>query len=199
MTLLSRVRPALQHTLRQARRFGLPGAAGLLMLGSAGFVALGVLPRGEAALAADEAGVRAARQRAQAAMRAAQVPARQDDPVQAYLQSFPEAAGRHRRVERLMQLAAAQGLAARRSELRTQASAVSGLQRLRVTMPVTGGYAQVRRFVEQALRDDPALGLDQLRLERADATQRPLRAELQWSLWMRAEGPVTAPPAGVRS
>ena len=65
-------------------------------------------------------------------------------------------------------------------------ASADGLERLRVNMPVTGSYAQVRRFIAAALAHDPALSLDAVKLRRASPMAAEVEAELQWSLHGRA-------------
>jgi hypothetical protein len=192
--------PAREVALRRARRLGLPGAVGTLLMAAAGGAALVGLPNLRAGLQDDEQALRVARQRAAQAMQTVSLATPPTDPAARFVQAFPAPDSQHRRVERVLALAATQGLASRRSESRRQSEAVPGLQRLRLTVPVEGDYPRIRRYVELALRDDPALALDRLRLERASAGERGLRGELHWSLWMRgpdaSRGP--ASDAGAR-
>lgn len=70
----------------------------------------------------------------------------------------------------------------------------AGLRQLQVTLLLQGPYDALRALVANALQRDPALVLDSLHLEAAATTDRAaggvgaagLRAEMQWSLLMRA-------------
>lgn len=70
----------------------------------------------------------------------------------------------------------------------------AGLRQLQVTLLLQGPYDALRALVAKALQRDAALALDSLHLEATAATDRPangggaagLRAEMQWSLLMRA-------------
>lgn len=72
----------------------------------------------------------------------------------------------------------------------------AGLRQLQVTLLLHGPYSVLRTLVAKALQQDAGLALDTLLLETVAATDRPvggaaaasLRAELQWSLLMRAPG-----------
>lgn len=188
-------RAALPRTLRRLRRAGLPGALGtLLLLGALALIAIG-LPRSKQALGADERALYEARLEAAAQRRLQSRPVEALDPLRRFNTLFPAADERHRRVDHLLALATGLGLQPRRSELRSLPETELGLTRVRIVLPLSGSYAQLRRFVEQALRDDPALSLDTLRLERADVQANELRAELQWSLWMRTADAAAAKAA----
>lgn len=177
----------VRRVVREARRWGLPGALAVALLLAGVGLWLATVPSGRAALADDEHALQAARRRLAAARaeRAAEAGARVVDPGAAFLAAFPPEAQRHRRVTNLLSLAAGMGLQPVRSDLRVAPEPSLGLARVRLVLPLAGSYVQLRRFIDQALRDDPALSLDQLRLERRDADAADLRAELQWSFWMR--------------
>lgn len=106
-----------------------------------------------------------------------------------------------RRVADLLALAQAQGLAPQ-SIRQTWGSPgtgdAAGQRQLQVTVLLQGPYGALRTWVARALQQDAGLALDALHLEVDATTDRPagsskgLRAELQWSLLMRAAGP-TAP------
>lgn len=178
--------PRPRKLVRDLRRWGLPGGVGAMLAAAAAALLLIVLPNQAAELRADESAWREARARAATLRGKAQGPV---DPVEAlrrFQSAFPAAQDRHRRVTNLLALSAGMGLQSRRSDLRSQPEPALGLTRVRLSMPLTGSYEDLRRFVDQALRDDPALSLDLLRLERSDTQAMALRAELQWSLWMQA-------------
>jgi hypothetical protein len=171
---------------REARRWGLPGLlAGVLGVAALWLLAI-ELPRGEAALREDESRwIEARAARAAAQRRVATIGADAADPAQRFVASFPPLHDRHRRIERLLAMATVMGLQPRRGDVRDTPGGASGLARVRFVMPLNGSYESLRRYVDLALREDPALTLDLLRVERPDAQQAELRAELQWSLWMR--------------
>lgn len=172
-----------QPRWRDLRRWGLPGLMATLLAAVAAWLLLIELPRGAAQLRVDEAHWRQARQDLAAAGAARAAPAA--DPASRFQSAFPPALDRHRRIEGLLAMATVMGLQPRRSDVRDAAAGASGLMRVRVTMPLTGPYENLRRYVDLALREDSALTLDLLRIERSDPSQPELRAELQWSLWMR--------------
>lgn len=172
-----------QPRWRDLRRWGLPGLMALLLAAIAAWLLLIELPRGAAQLLADEQRWTQARQALAAASAARAAPAA--DPASRFRSAFPPALDRHRRIEQLLAMATVMGLQSQRSDVRDAAAGANGLMRVRVTMPLTGPYENLRRYVDVALREDSALTLDLLRMERPDPSQPALRAELQWSLWMR--------------
>jgi hypothetical protein len=113
---------------------------------------------------------------------------------QRFANSFPPAATRQARLGALWSLAAEHGLDAKRSELRLSPQRELGLLRYSVNMPLSGSYAALRAFVEDAQRRDPALSVDRLRLRRASAGATSVDADLTWSLYMKTEPALAAPP-----
>ncbi|RTL32736.1 MAG: hypothetical protein EKK53_29090 [Burkholderiales bacterium] len=104
--------------------------------------------------------------------------------VQQWQASLPAASQRQQRLADLLELAIRLDLNTARTEHRL--ASAEGLERLRVTMPVVGPYAQVRRYVAAALEHDPALSLDAIKLRRVSPMATEVEAELQWSLHGRA-------------
>ncbi|MFT7776385.1 hypothetical protein [Roseateles sp.] len=162
-------RPALVKVL------GWPGLIGLAALVLAvGAVALG--QRWDAQAAALQAEARELRMRARPAAAASAAPV----SVQQWQAALPSSRDRQQRLADLLELGIRLDLGSARTEHRLSAS--EGLERLRVTMPVTGSYAQVRRFISAALEHDPALSLDAIKLRRVSPMSADVDAELQWSL-----------------
>jgi hypothetical protein len=64
-----------------------------------------------------------------------------------------------------------------------------GLVRLRVVLPVEGGYGPMRRLVAEVLNAMPYAALDVLELERSSATAVSLNGRLRLSLFFRREAP----------
>jgi hypothetical protein len=66
---------------------------------------------------------------------------------------------------------------------------LAALQRVPLNLVAHGRYSALRRFVAEALQQDDALALVQLRLNRPQADGRELSADLQWSLLQRVAVP----------
>lgn len=168
------MRPALI-----VRALGWPGLAGLAALALAvAAVLLGQRWDTQAARLQAEARELRAKARPAAAAASAPVSALQ------WQASLPPSGSRQQRLADLLELSIRLDLAGARTEHRLSAS--EGLERLRVTMPVVGSYANVRRFIGAALEHDPALSLDAIKLRRVSPVATDVDAELQWSLHGRA-------------
>ena len=168
---------------RQVRSLGWPGLAGLMALVAA--AALILLARSwdsQAAGLQAEADALRGRLRTQIASGAIAEPA---TPAQ-WQMNLPPASLRQQRLADLLEMGLRIGLTSTRTEHRLSVDAASGLERLRVSMPLVGGYAQIRHYIESALEHDPALSLDSLKLRRASPMAPEVEAELVWSLHSRS-------------
>jgi hypothetical protein len=162
---------------RAVSSLGMPGLAGIAALLLA-VVAVLLGQRWDAQAAALQAEVQALRAKARPAPAAVPV------SLQQWQAALPAPAARQQRLADLLELAIRLELNAQRTEHRLASS--EGLERLRISMPLTGSYAQIRRFIAAALAHDPALSLDGLKLRRAGPLSADMDAELQWSLHGRA-------------
>ena len=184
----------------EMRRWGWPGALGAGLVLGAALIAMGFGPAARAELGEFEIAVDTARLQALNLARSQHSAAAVVDPADRFRAAFAPAQQRHQRLASLMLLAGSLGLEARRGEFREVQEPQLGLWRYRLTLPLVGSYAAVRQFTEQALREDTALSLDNLRIERSDVQSDSCRVELQFSLWMRPEdakgqSPLDAPLA----
>lgn len=90
------------------------------------------------------------------------------------------------RIADLVERALAEGLEVRRTEQRPMVPVAGSSEGVVLVMPVRASYADLRRFVETALRADPALALQALRLQRAQRDEPLLEARLEW--WLHENG-----------
>jgi len=167
---------------RALRSLGLPGAAALVCLAAAAVLALQVTPSWEAQ--AEELAVQQAQLRRSWR---AQGPALGADTPTRFLAALPPAGERQQRLADLLEIGVRLGLEIQRSEQRLVPDAGSGLERLRVSLPVQGSYAQLRQYLGAALAHDPALSLDSLHLRRSQRESPVLQADLVWTLHSRAD------------
>lgn len=137
------------------------------------------LPREQARLDAQRHALTARR----AALKPAHPTAVRTDDASAFTASLPPDSERQARTTALLALAAEQGLPWPRSEFRYQSDRELGLAQYRIAMQLSGGYGALRGYVAEALRRDPALALDLVRLRRE--ANGELKAELAWVLHMR--------------
>ncbi|MFG6489837.1 hypothetical protein ACG04R_24385 [Roseateles sp. BYS78W] len=169
----------MKRWLQQAHRLGWPAAlaAVLTLAAIAGAV---WLPREQAKLDAQRHTITA--RRAALQPRAANVIPTDDG--RALAASLPPDSERQARTAALMSLATELGLPWPRSEFRYQADRELGLAQYRIAMQLSGHYGALRDFVAEALRRDPALALETLRLRREP--NGTLKAELAWVLHMQS-------------
>jgi Tfp pilus assembly protein PilO len=58
---------------------------------------------------------------------------------------------------------------------------------LRITMPVRGTYGQVRRFINAALMEVPAMALEDISLVRQTARDAQMEAQLRFVIYVRSD------------
>lgn len=174
----------MKRWLDTARRLGWPAALAAALTLAAITGALW-LPREQARLDAQRQAL--ATRRAALAQRPPQA-VRSGDGA-ALAASLPPDSERQARTAALLGLTAELGLPWPRSEFRYQADRELGLAQYRVAMQLSGpgtSYGALRDFVAEALKRDPALALDSLRLRRDAGKPGEVRAELGWVLHMQA-------------
>jgi hypothetical protein len=158
------------------QQLGWPGVAGVAALA----LALG-LARPLADLAAEAV---------QAEAEAAAVPVADApgpvtvEPRVAWLADMPDTRQRTAQITRLIGAAESAGLTIGATDYSLDVPA-SGLVRLRVSLPVAGSYAQVRRHIGRVLGQSPYAGLDSLQIERPTGDRPGLQATVRWSLYFR--------------
>ncbi len=83
-------------------------------------------------------------------------------------------------------------LAWQRAEFQQQDDPALGVVRMTIEVPVSGQYRRLRKALDAALREMPALSLDRVTLRRQAAAESELDARLRFSLWLER------PAAGAR-
>jgi hypothetical protein len=161
-------------------RLGWPGLVGLVALMAAAACVL-LAQRWDAEASASRARAEQMMRR----MSSVAVPVRAADaPLapKAWLAQLPAAALRQERLADLLELAIRNDLSSARTDYHLATDTGLGVEHLRVSMPVSGRYAQLRAFIEAALAQDPGLSLDELKLQRAGPQSDRVDAEMVWSL-----------------
>lgn len=181
----------------QLRRLGWPAVLGAALAAAGLLLSLTLLPR---VLGQRQALDEQAQMLERRAVRGSRTPERLAPGAEAlrFRAGFPASALRQQRVAALLALADRAGLVLARSEFRHEADREAGLARYRVALPLEGSYPQVRDFIESALRADPAMSLDRVRLRRPDTAQARLQAELNFTLHMQPEPDPGAATASTR-
>ena len=100
---------------------------------------------------------------------------------------FPPASRLTEHVDRLHRLGRRAGLDIAQGEYRLEKPA-AGLWLYRITLPVRGGYPQVRDFAAAVLRELPTASLDALRFDRKRADDAELDAQLRITFYLRPTG-----------
>ncbi|MBC7732931.1 MAG: hypothetical protein H7306_13685 [Bacteriovorax sp.] len=188
-------RQSLRQAREQARRWGWPGAMGLICLVAALAAATLWLPALQRESDTLEASADLAEQRARRIATPRTATAPPFTPEQRFRDAFPSARLRQERLAALLALAAAHGLESKRNELRLAPERDIALDRYSVTMPLSGPYAQLRAFIEAAQARDAALSLDRLRLRRSSGSAAVVEADLGWSFYMQPPVAMPAAPA----
>lgn len=167
---------SLERIRFHLRRLGRPGALGaLLIAGAVAWQFAVVLPRAEA-LAAQLARNADAERAAQAAAAAAEAAGVRVQPTLA-----PAAAASLRRV---FEAAEAAGVELPQGEYRLTEIRDAHLRRYQLSLPVSGDYPGIRRFLTEALNADPALALAGLQLRRARIESDAVEGLLNFTLYL---------------
>ncbi|MEY4747979.1 MAG: hypothetical protein RIQ60_193 [Pseudomonadota bacterium] len=170
---------------RWHRHFGVLGWVGLGTLAAAAAVWFGLhLPAEEESDRLLRAKVR---QLSEARSAAAAASAVQRDPRDLARESLPDERERAAVVRKVLALAEANKLAVERSDYTLQTEEPR-LQRLRVTLPLGGSYAQVRQFIGQLLNRMPNVALDSLQIDRPTNANADLQTTVRLSIFFRVEG-----------
>jgi Tfp pilus assembly protein PilO len=167
------------------RQWGWPGLIGLLLLA----LTIGLSWHTENQLAQQEQDLlraKVAQLSALQRLQTSQTQANRRDPRDEARDTLPAVTERGVFVRKVLQQAEASGLALARVDYVAQPEE-PGLQRLRVTLPVSGSYAQLRRFISRLLNQMPQVALDGLQLDRPAEQPEQLNATIRLSVFFRGE------------
>ena len=168
---------------RSAQELGWSGMAGLAaFIFAAGYYFLNYLPlANEATLQRQALNVASVLLEQSGHQEEIGTPVRQLDEFYSRLQQHgdvPEV------VRALHRSARAVGLRFVRGDYRPQRDAAGNLLRYQITLPVRGSYPKVRRFLAQAMRDEPALALDGVAFQ-TDKSGGSLETRVQFTLFVQ--------------
>ncbi|MFT3954432.1 MAG: hypothetical protein QM722_08600 [Piscinibacter sp.] len=102
---------------------------------------------------------------------------------------LPSTRQRGRDLETLVAALQRAGLSLDRADYSAGSAAAGGLLRVEATLPLTGNYAALRRFVADALNALPHAALESLQIERATAQSSQLQATARLVLFYAEEAP----------
>ncbi len=186
-----RLQTAGIDALAQARAWGWPFALGVAALAVAAIIASVAVPATRRQAEADAVDAELAARHARRAADAGHAASVVESGPDRFVAAFPAADERQSRVATLLELAGHHALEIRGGEFQLVRDKASGLLRYSLTMPLSGSYAQLRGFIEDALATDAALSLDRIRLRRASAVASSVEADLTWSFYMRPGNPAS--------
>jgi hypothetical protein len=173
----------LSETLQ---RLGRPGVIGIALLASSlGLAVSTLLPswqelgrlRAKAAAAQESLRTAAAR-----APRPDESPAGQLRAFYAFFPLHTDASGS---LSHMFAAARESGLQLSRGEYAIVTDRQTGLVVYRMTLPVRGGYTQIREFVAASLKAVPALALDEVTFERPKISETQVQARVRLTLYLR--------------
>ena len=172
----------LSETLQ---RLGRPGVIGIALLAfSLSLTVSTLLPSWQElkqlrAAAAEQQSKRTAATRA---------PLPDDSPaaqLRAFYAIFPLHTEAPESLSHMFAAARASSLQLSRGEYAIVTDRQTGLVLLRMTLPVRGGYTQIREFVAASLKAVPALALDELTFERPTISETQVQARVRLTLYLR--------------
>ena len=105
------------------------------------------------------------------------------------LQELPSERQRGRDVAALVETAQRLGLGLERADYAQASAGGSYVTRLSATLPLTGSYAAVRRYVAEVLNELPHSALESLQIERPNAKSTQLQATARLVLFYRQDPP----------
>lgn len=88
-------------------------------------------------------------------------------------------------VRDLLSTAQARNLTLARGEYSREPDPQGGFERVRFTFPLRGDSEAIHAYVQNALKDHPALALENLQLKRERSDAREIDARIRWVLFVR--------------
>ena len=96
---------------------------------------------------------------------------------------FADSQGVSGKLAKIHSLAQAGGLELKQGEYKLQRDKDARIVQYMITLPVSGGYTQIRTFTARVLSDIPTAALDQIRFERKLAGDPNVEAEIKFTLY----------------
>ncbi len=179
---MNRLRWQLGHALRQG---GLAAwAAGLLLLATALAWLWAVAPSSARVESLRQANVVLLQQAAQQARTPRRIRPSPADELAAFENRFKGERSLGPALARLHAAALRHGVEFEAGAFRLENVAEQPLSRYVMDWPVQADYRALRRFIADALREQPALALEAVSLQRDDPTSPRLTARLRWVLFI---------------
>lgn len=117
------------------------------------------------------------------------------DRLRGFVSAFPDAHELPRLLESLYEMAQRSGIHLAQGEYRLQTADALGIANYRITLPVTGAYPRVRKFLALSLAEIPGVALTHLNLQRERIAEGQIDARVELTLYLRANEPSYARPS----
>ena len=180
---LTRLRWQSAHVLRA---IGLPGQVALaVLLGSAIVEGAVVMPLGDDATRLSGANHASEQRIAAARAHPETLPATPAEQMAAFQERFPSEREMSAALAGLVGVARKRGVRLDQAEFKFVSEATEPLQRYSILLPAKADYRSLRRFMRDALRDQPALALADMNLRRGDPKSPVLDAQMHFVLFVR--------------
>lgn len=175
---MSPLRATLEY---HARRAGIAGAMGLFILTLLpGFYLMTIKPmREEAARLVMR--IEAVGKRPQDAEA---VPLSRNERIRAFVEFFPERKHVPHWIQQIHTVADNEGIVLERGDYRRPPGEGPLPIPVKITLPVKGSYAQIRRFITATLAEVPTLALDEVSFQRQGARDPKIEAQILFTLYV---------------
>ncbi|MBK5104033.1 MAG: hypothetical protein JJE42_07275 [Burkholderiales bacterium] len=161
---------------------GWPGTVGLgLLVAVGGFYVSTLAPQ---QLRIDELRQEHAHLRQLAKQSADDAPKGPAEKLAAFYAFFPPSKELPDLLQKVYGAAKRQSLVLEHGEYRALKDSVGGLTRYQFTLPLRGTYPQIRKFVDEALAEIPALSLDSIQFERRKIGDATVDAKLKMVVFL---------------
>ncbi|WP_430363540.1 GspMb/PilO family protein [Trinickia sp. NRRL B-1857] len=120
--------------------------------------------------------------------------------LSAFYSALGNAGHSERIVARLFQAASDTGVTLDKGEYAPGHDPVGRFDTYSITLPVKGGYPNIRRFCESVLLAMPYAALDELQFKRSSASQQDVSAKVRFTMFIRpdAQAPARLAASGAR-
>jgi len=143
-----------------------------------------LLPALHAELAAEQAALRALQARAASGEQPTEPPeSTSDRHYQAFRAVLAEEAQVLATIQAVLDLAASHQLLSTRADYQRGRDPQAQLDTLQMTVPVSGRYADIRRWIEEILATQPFVSVDELSFKRDEIARHEIEAKVRLSIW----------------
>lgn len=174
----------LRTTLRRIPAIGMPSGIGLALLTTSSVLWFSTL----APLRHEVARLRDDVERREAAVRGGErSPASESEQARAFIRRLPTRNDLPIVLSAVVSEAKSAGLQLDRGDYEFAMARSGAIARYRLTLPVSGTYLQIRRFVDGTLALLPPVALEGLKLERDTIAVEQLQADVQFVVMVRSK------------